>query len=147
MGSTIDYFLVSDRISACVRSVQAMDGWPHTPHVPISLVLDGDPRVTKETAIVTPKKFPIDRPVGCAREPFVFKSTFENAGDDAEMRAWSHLCHLWDGIEHELIGLFDLVGPDDVAYRGRADGPRFVNRPVLFPRGHGDARTDSTSGS
>ena len=64
----------------------------------------------------------------------------ENHGDEPSERAASHHCQLWKMAEHDLIGIYDLNGAEDYRYRGRADGPRFVNKEVLSRCAHGGAR-------
>ena len=56
-GSVIDYFIVSDRIAKCASAANAVTSWPHKPHVPVVITLDGDPRSSKQLVMTTPKNF------------------------------------------------------------------------------------------
>ena len=49
---------------------------------------------------------------------------------EGQARQDSHYRFIINGIEDELIGIFDLAG-EAVRYRGRAEGPKFVRKCVL----------------
>ena len=136
-GSTLDYSVVSDRISKCAAAASAMRGWNHGPHVPVLMKLDGDPRKSLEIVMRAPRKFPKDQPIGCARPPLCRSDAAENFGINPSERAASHLSRLWEMIEFDMLGIFDIVGEEAAPYCGRGRGPKFSNRPVLPLQSHG----------
>ena len=48
-------------------------------------------------------------------------------------------------VEHDVLGIFDMVGRPAAAFKGRCDGPKFSTRPVLPLRAHGESKQSPES--
>ncbi len=141
----IDFFVVSNQLGPLVKAVRVDDAFPAAPHRAVTLTFRRDGPLPMQYVRRGPRKFPRDKPVGCARRPVapsarrmgidaIAESRDANAAKAAE--AWRCVTR---AMEVELCGITDkYVGNDvDPLWCGREDGHRYVQAPVVPERALG----------
>ena len=141
----IDFFIVSDTLAPFMDSIRIFGEAAASPHRALIITFKGVSEPKWQWTLRTPRRFPRDKPIGCARHPIApgegFLEGVRNAAGGeakAEMgKAWRDMAL---AIEAELCGVTDRYsgsGPDR-RWCGRGDGARFVKAPLLPARAMGE---------
>ncbi len=105
----IDYFIVDYRIAGCVSRASVHGDIAGEPHRAVTVTLSGRDATGLIQAVVRPKAFPCQRPVGCPRQPVLPREaghSKECTGREALERTWTDISEC---IEAELSRECDLV--------------------------------------
>ncbi len=136
----LDFFVVPCAVAAHVAGVERVDVPTLAPHRAVKLRLKNPQRPYMVKVASQPRSFGKQRPIGCARcpvvpPPSVLDAAFGATRDDPTNLAAAY-SSMMDAIETELCGITDkyVNGAPDPRYCGRAQGLRFVSRPLLPPR-------------
>ena len=143
---TLDYLLCSGAASHWIDKVYVDYGVAASPHRAVRVKLKAERHNFTAECLRTPKHFPRQKPIGCAREPVlpelppaIHLSSPEGSGHtsslDSPAQVWPALAH---AIETELCRVTDCVSRNGLAqkaYSGRAQGVRTANILVLPKRG------------
>ena len=133
--STIDYFIVHRSLADSVVGTQVISDLGGRPHFGVRLLIDTALNDDKTWTIKKPAAIGSVLPAGCKQHtpsyPLAFglnvKSTLHEVSEAAKQ--W------YDMAESEWIDILGLNDEESVKYRGRADGPSFVNKPPTYGRG------------
>ena len=143
---TIDYFIVSDSLAPYFESIRIFDEAATAPHRAVLVTFKSVTEPRWQWTLRTPKRFPREKPVGCARHPVAPAGEFLEEVKEATTVGMmkTKLEDVWAdvalAIEAELCGVTDRYskeGPDR-KWCGRGDGPRFVKAPILPARAMGE---------
>ncbi len=152
----LDYFLIDVRLREAVKSVKVHASLTGNPHRAVLLTLKVDAACGLVRAIVRPKAFPRERPVGCPRKPVVpalgdeawaEQALRDAASGNTECMA-ARWCAIAGCIEAELCRQCDLVDSEGrplKEFLGRGEGLRVRWKRVLPPRiagQHGQADSE-----
>ena len=98
------------------------------PHLPIRLKLNEKPRQYRERVLKKVKTFPLFHPIGPIRRPAELDTN--SATQDLHGQARIDALHtlVIDGIENELIDLYDIPEVERELFKGRGRAPKFVWR-------------------
>ena len=141
---TIDFFVVSAELAALVRKVEVKDELAVSPHRAVAVTFCNTAEPILQWQLRTPKKFPKEKPIGCARQPIAPCKAFvhEEEGEE-DVAKHKRVSDLWGGltwaVEAELCGVTDRYKKDgpDQRWCGRALGARYVKDVVLPVRAGG----------
>ena len=64
-----DYFVVDSRLGPLIESVIVMTEAHTSPHLPVRLRLRANVRGLVQRVLVVPRALPLEKPVGCSRQP------------------------------------------------------------------------------
>lgn len=128
---TYDYFLVFKGLRPAVLGASVVDDAGFYPHSPTRLFLKGRPRKEMARAPVAPRKFPSTAPAGCLEDTSDCTSLVQDAAGDID--ALARLA--FELAEKELVSMHGLEDREARKHIGRAQGPRFVMKPALGPKG------------
>ena len=142
---TLDYLLCSGTASHWIDKVYVDYGVAASPHRAVRVKLKAERHNFTAECLRTPKHFPRQKPIGCARElvllelpPVTHLSSPEGSGHtsslDSLAQVWPALAH---AIETELCWVTDCASRNGLAqkaYSGRAQGVRTANILVLPKR-------------
>ena len=141
----IDFFIIGEQVAVFVDKVFRLEEATISPHRAIALQIRKTAEPLLQWTLRTPKKFPRTKPIGCARQPVVPSQTCgqdlglsssRREASSSATKAWAQLA---SAIEAELCGVTDKwekEGPHP-KWRGRANGPKYVQTPLLPPRSAG----------
>ncbi len=142
----IDFFVISNQLGPLVRTVEVDDSFPAAPHRAVKLTLVKDGPLPMQYVRRGPRKFPRDKPIGCARRPVApsaHRMGIDEIGEDRDANALK-AAEAWRCItramEVEMCGVTDkFVGNAvDPLWCGREDGHRYVQAPVMPARALGN---------
>ncbi len=159
-GRHIDYFVITKELASLGLSAAVDGSAPIRTHNAVMVEVPARPRSYHVTVMKSARKMPQNKPIGPRKRPAGADDLLERArattkmamssggGDrakgnlDALMKEW--LAH----AEEELIMEYHLdEQPAELqAYRGRAEGPRFVREPLLGAarkKSHAEAGAES----
>ncbi len=131
----LDYFLVDARIADTVETVEVELDVPSKPHKTLRMDIRGKKAAGLITTMRSPKAFPRELPVGCARAPCL--PACSQLPEDAPQQLENAWRKVMECAEAELCRRFDAVSPDGKPrddYIGRAAGPKIIQLPNLPPR-------------
>ena len=129
---TIDFFVVSLNLAHAVRSVHCIGDALFTTHCPVRLLLKARPRTAVMRTLKCPARFGAILPHGPSNLPATTAATTSRGRDDIQTPADldSACVQLMTDVETELSTLCSHDNATAEKYAGRADGPKFVWRPV-----------------
>ncbi len=150
-GRLIDYAVVCRRIAELGISTHVDGTATLRTHSAIGLRLPVRPRSFEVTVLKAARRFPQQKPIGPRKAPRTCDLVLATAREATRLAETGNVeeataardkaVKQWLGhVEEELILEYHLdESPHDVsAYRGRADGPKFVREPIMGPqRSHG----------
>ncbi|CAK0866815.1 unnamed protein product, partial [Prorocentrum cordatum] len=124
-GRTIDFFFVACQVMPRMShaAVGEADTWPH---LPVTLRLAAQPQVMWTRQLVQAKGFTKAPKVGCARPPPDWDPLLNQI---RQVTSSEQMADVWDqlllGIEFELQGRYDVVGPQVSKFTSKPAPPTF----------------------
>ena len=141
---TIDFFVVSAELAALVQKVEVLERVAVSPHRAVAITFRNTAEPLLQWQLRTPKKFPKNKPIGCARQPIAPEEDYIlEAKAKGSLSKGKGLSDLWSDLvwaaEAELCGVTDKYtkeGPDQ-RWCGRALGARYAKGVVMPDRAAG----------
>ena len=127
---SIDYSMVSDTLAPFFDGIRVFEEAATAPHRAVVVTFKSRSEPLLQWVLRAPKRFPREKPVGCARHPIapaegftksVTDATTEEAAKAALKEAWSDLAL---AVESELCGVTDRYTGDGPDYKWCGRGMR-----------------------